>query len=303
MAFVIKKATRTMSKMRIGLFGPSGSGKTMSALRLAKGLVGEWSKIVVIDAENGSADLYSQLGDYSTLTLEAPFSPQRYNDAIKACEQGGFECIVIDSISHEWEGAGGCLDIHAKLGGKFETWAKVTPLHNSFIQAIVQSSCHVITTGRSKIDYNFEGKSVGGKGKVEKVGLKTVTRDGFDYEMTLAFQINQEHLATTDKDRTGMFNDVMPFLITEEIGVKIRTWNDQGAVKTVVAQTDPLVTRIFELIARLTDGFKDDFKIKTLLKEMNVNSSNEIKALVEADKLECIAFLESKIEEEKHHAE
>lgn len=296
MAFLIKKANRHISKMRIGLFGPSGSGKTYSALLLSKGLTADPSKIVVIDTENGSADLYSNLYEYSTLTLEAPFSPDRYIEAIKACEQQGFEVIIIDSISHEWEGTGGCLEIHARLGGKFENWAKVTPLHNKFIQAIVQSSCHIITTGRSKIDYNFEGKSQGGRGKVEKIGLKTITREGFDYEMTIAFQINQDHYATTDKDRSGLFSDATPFLLSTEIGQKIKTWNESGVVKPEPV-VDHLYIRILDLMKKLTNGYTDKQELTALMEVMKITTAADIKPLTDTEKYEIIAMLEHRMEE------
>jgi hypothetical protein len=140
------------------------------------------------------------------------------------------QCLIIDSISHEWDGVGGCLDIHAKLGGKFQDWAKVSPMHNKFIQAILQFPSHVLVTGRSKTDYSMDQNSQGGKAKVTKQGLKTVTREGFDYEMTLAFQIQHEgHYAIIDKDRTNLFNNNEPFLITEETGQKVKSWNDSGA--------------------------------------------------------------------------
>jgi hypothetical protein len=38
------------------------------------------------------------------LPLDAPYSPERYIEAIKSCEDAGMEVIVIDSTSHEWEG-------------------------------------------------------------------------------------------------------------------------------------------------------------------------------------------------------
>src|SRR3954470_15518841 len=108
-SFTLRKATRQKTKIRIGLSGPSGSGKTMSALLLASGMA-PWEKIAVIDTENGSADLYSHLGDYSVITLTAPFTPERYIEAIAACEAAGMEVIVLDSVTHEWDGKGGCLE-------------------------------------------------------------------------------------------------------------------------------------------------------------------------------------------------
>jgi len=177
MSFIIRKAKRKNKKLRIGLSAASGFGKTYSSLLLAKGILGgDLSKCCVIDSENDSASLYDNLGEYSTIALQAPYSPERYIEAITAAEQAGFEVIVVDSITHEWEGDGGCLEIQAKLGGKYQDWAKVTPRHNAFINKILTSSSHIITTVRRKQDY--EMSSVNGKTTVTKVGTKEVTRDG-----------------------------------------------------------------------------------------------------------------------------
>jgi len=126
----------------------------MGALLLAYGLCGNWNKIAVIDTENYSASLYAHLGAFSVVNIAAPFSPEKYKDAIKLCEDAGMEVIIIDSISHEWEGAGGILDIHGNMAGNsFTNWSKLTPRHNGFVQAILQSPVHVIGTIRSKQEY------------------------------------------------------------------------------------------------------------------------------------------------------
>ena len=122
----LQKATRKKSKLRLNLSGPAGSGKTYSALLMAKGLIGDWDKVAVIDTENGSAGLYSHLGSFNTIDLQAPFSPERYIEAIDACIKAGMECIIIDSSTHEWNGAGGCIDINEKLAQskyKGNTWS------------------------------------------------------------------------------------------------------------------------------------------------------------------------------------
>src|SRR5688500_5846514 len=107
----LRKATRQKAKIRLGLSGPSGSGKTFTALLIASGMT-TWDKIALIDTENGSCDLYSNLGDYSVLPISAPYTPEKYIQALKECEAAGMEVIIIDSITHEWSGKGGCLDIH-----------------------------------------------------------------------------------------------------------------------------------------------------------------------------------------------
>lgn len=223
----LRKASRKKTKIRLGLSAVSGGGKTYSAILIAKGLCGDLSKVAIIDTENGSADLYAHLGDYSVLPLRQPFTPERYIEAIQQCEKAGMEVIIIDSISHEWEGKGGCLEIYEQLGGKYQHWAKVTPRHNAFIQAILQSSCHVITTVRRKQDYEMT-KNSDGKVTVEKAGLKEVTRGEFEYELTVNLNLDVRHLASASKDRTGLFMDQPEFKPSEETGEKIAQWCETG---------------------------------------------------------------------------
>ncbi len=239
----LRKAQKSESKLRVGLAGTSGSGKTYSALLLASGMT-SWNKICVIDTENGSADLYDSLGAYNVITLKAPFSPERYIEALHAAEQAGMEVIIIDSITHEWDGEGGCLEQVEKLGGRYQDWGKVTPRHQKFIQAILQSPNHVITTVRKKQDYAMT-QDTNGRLKVEKKGLKEITREGFEYELTLSFDIAQNHLATTSKDRTSLFMDKPDFKITNETGKTLSEWAENGVVPEVkevktVEQEEPM---------------------------------------------------------------
>lgn len=229
MEFTIKKAQRKQIPLKVGFSGAAGFGKTYSALLMAHGMTDSWSKIVVIDTENGSADLYSDLGDYCTLTLEAPYTPERYIQAINACEKAGFSVIIIDSITHEWEGKGGCLEIVESLGGKYQDWSKVTPRHRAFIESILNSPCHVFTTVRRKQDYDMT-KADNGKVTVTKVGTKEVTREGFEYEITLNFEfLNDKHLVKASKDRTGLFMDRPEFVISQKTGKELLAWSNSGA--------------------------------------------------------------------------
>lgn len=236
MTIKLKKATRKQVKLRLGLSAISGGGKTYSALLLAKGLVNDWTKIAVIDTENDSASLYSDLGEYNVITLVAPYTPERYIEAIKACEDAGMECIIIDSITHEWDGKGGLLEIHSSMSGNsFTNWASITPRHQRFIDSILQSKAHVITTVRRKQDYEMT-KDSNGKARVEKAGLKEITREGFEYELTLNFNLDEKHNVTVSKDRTGLFMGQPQFVITEETGKKIINWCNQGEI-----EVDPIL--------------------------------------------------------------
>ena len=237
----IRTAERRKAKIRLGLQGPSGSGKTYSALLIAYGLCNDWSKIVVIDTENHSADLYAHLGEYNVLTLQKPFSPENFITAIELCESNSnIEVIIIDSISMEWDGAGGVLEVHSSMvGNSFTNWNKITPRHNAFVQKMLQSNCHIIATIRSKQDYVLSEKN--GKMVPEKVGLKGVTREGMDYEFTLMLDLDIKHNASASKDRTGLFMDKPEFIINSSTGKKILAWCNteiSSSIETIKAEID-----------------------------------------------------------------
>ena len=228
----LRKAQRRAAKIRLGLASPSGGGKTYSALLIAKGLAGSWDKVAIIDTENGSADLYSHLGDFNVLQLTAPYHPEKYIDAIRECEQAGMEVIIIDSITHEWSGVGGCLELQQiaterqRIKNNYTAWKEVTPRHQKFIDAVLQSNCHIITTVRSKTDYlqvEHEGKK-----SIQKVGMAQVTRDGFEYELTVSLELDVNHYAVTSKDRTCLFEGKPSFIPSEETGKMLKEWCESG---------------------------------------------------------------------------
>jgi len=274
----LRKAQKQKAKLRIGLAGTSGSGKTYSALLLASGLT-SWDKICVIDTENGSADLYDHLGAYNVITLEAPFSPERYTDAIRAAEAGGMEVIIVDSITHEWDGKGGCLEIVDQLGGRYQDWSKVTPRHSAFVQSILQSHCHVITTVRRKQDYEMT-KDQNGKIKVEKAGLKEITREGFEYELTLSFALNQNHLVLASKDRTGVFADKPEFVIGVETGATLKSWAETG-VTDIMADEKQLeeIKELLKLKNKKAQPILDHYQVKKLTELTMKQAANAIFSL------------------------
>ena len=226
----LKKAERKKSFLKLNLSGPSGSGKTYSALKMAYGLIGDWNEIAVIDTENGSASLYSHLGDFNVIDLEPPFSPERYIQAIDSCLKAQMKCIIIDSSSHEWSGPGGCIELNESLaqskyrGNTWSAWNEITPRHDAFVQKVLQSRCHIITCTRSKME-----TIMGEDKKVKKVGMKDVQREGWEYELTVSLNIDRDtHKAFASKDRTNLFEKREPFIITEEIGKEILEWCESG---------------------------------------------------------------------------
>ena len=230
---MFRKAQRKQARLKIGLSAPSGAGKTYSALLIAHGICGDWSKIAVIDTENRSAELYSHLGEYSVCDIAPPFTPKKYIESINAAVAAGFEVLIIDSLSHAWNGEGGLLDMQdkaqraSKSGNGFTAWREITPEHNRLVDAILQSNIDVIVTTRAKSEYIMTDDN--GKKNIKKVGLAPVFRDGLEYELTTFFDLSQDHIATASKDRTGLF-DSKNFIPSAETGKAFANWRNGGAV-------------------------------------------------------------------------
>lgn len=226
MAFV--KAERKRAKLRLGIMGPSGSGKTYGALQIAKGLGGS---VFFIDTERGSASLYSHLLDFQVCELENDFSPQAYTKAIHEAEAAGASVIVIDSLSHAWEGQGGALDMveaataRQKSGNSYTAWREVTPHHRALVDAMLQSPAHIIMCLRVKTEYTLE--DVNGRKVPKKIGLAPIQRAGIEYESTTFFEVDDSHHAVTTKDRTGMF-DSKRFQLSDKVGADLKAWLDSG---------------------------------------------------------------------------
>lgn len=185
---MFKKAVRKQAFLRLALMGTAGSGKTYTALLLAKHL--GCRKIAVIDSERGSAKLYSDIVDFDVCELES-FAAERYIDAIVFAERAGYDCIIIDSLSHAWAGKDGILEYKDKRTDVSRSkdsfgagWRDATPLHNKLVDSILAFKGHVIATLRTKTEYVLEA-GANGKMTPRRVGMAPVQRDGVEYEFTV----------------------------------------------------------------------------------------------------------------------
>lgn len=247
-----KKAERKSVKIKLAVTGPTGSGKTYSALRLAKGLGG---KVAVIDTENGSASLYSDHFDFDVLDLKPPFTTEKYIDAINDAEKAGYNTILIDSLTHAWAGEGGLLEQKAQLdlkpgSNQWTNWGPIDKKDQALKNAFLHSSCHVIATMRSKMEYAQTESN--GKKKIEKVGLAPIQRDGLSYDFTIVFDCWMDHQAEVSKDRTGLFAGKV-FTITEETGGILLTWINSG--KDVIDEAVAALTTAVAIAARIPQAF------------------------------------------------
>lgn len=228
---IFKKAVRRQAKLRLAIEGPSGSGKTWTSLCIARGLVGPEGRIALIDTERGSAALYSDAHDFDVLELHDNFSPDRYHAAIRAAEGAGYDVIVIDSLSHSWEAAGGIQEIadrNKKGGNTWSGWAAATPAYRALVDAMLGSPLHVIATMRTKTEW-AEEKDERGKVKYQKVGTAPVMRAGIDYEFTIVCDMDLEHNLEVTKSRYSPLAGRQLRHPGQEIGVELAQWLAGGA--------------------------------------------------------------------------
>lgn len=257
MALVFKKAQREQVRIKVSIAGPAGSGKTMSSLLMAYGLTKAefpslsdaeiWEKICLIDTENGSGSLYvgkqvgpTTIGAYNTIDLTPPFEPGVFVDAIHMAEEHNMNVIIIDSLSHAWAGVGGALDqqgaIAARSGNSWTAWRSVTPQHNKLVDAMLQSPAHVIANMRAKMEYQ-QTTNDAGKKQVKAIGMGVVMREGIEYEFTVSFMLDYDHVANSTKDRTGVF-DGKYFTIDANTGKQMYQWLSSGAEPAPVPKAE-----------------------------------------------------------------
>lgn len=148
MSFSFRPAVRDRTSLLIGIAGASSSGKTYTALSVGTGLAGPDGKIAVIDTEAGRALHYADQFKFDHGDMKPPFSPNRYVEAIKAADDAGYDVIIIDSFSHEYEGEGGIIewaDQLAESGVKSPgNWKEPKTAHKKMVGKLLQCRAHLI---------------------------------------------------------------------------------------------------------------------------------------------------------------
>jgi len=190
--FQIIEAKRESGPVTISIAGMSGSGKTYSALLVARGLVGPNGKIVVIDTEGKRSLIYAdekEIGGFLHMDMRPPYSSDRMREAVTAAVAQKADCIIIDSASHEHDGAGGMLDFANAEGDRLNTssfgkWIKPKMAHKLYVQTALGAPCHVIFCLRQHEVTVVDAKKQGGK--VGDKVISTVCDSQLIFEMVLA---------------------------------------------------------------------------------------------------------------------
>lgn len=292
MAFQVKKAKREKIFVKIALMAPSGGGKTYGSLRLATGMkeeikkeTGKDAKILMVNTEQKRGYYYANEFDYDIVDLEAPYEPEKFVDVIKFAQDEGYDILILDSTSPEWDGSGGCLELQQKAGGTYQAWGKITPRHDRFIHAIADSPIHIIATMRGKDQYEMNTDEKGKK-TVQKLGVGAKQRDGFEYEFTCTFLIDQKtSTSEAQKDNTHLFQSRGAILLSEQDGRDIIKWANEGEGYTPIdrnsAPQEPssdIATVKNQIVAKATElgGAKNEKVNEVAKKYGNPNKIDDI---------------------------
>lgn len=303
--FEVQDARREKQKALIGLVGPSGSGKSLSGLLLAYGIVREmfpeasenevWSKIGAADTEHkrllnyvGQEWYGVKIGSFKYINFTPPYNKERYGMAIHALKKQGIEVILIDSLSHQWQGEGGVVETHGQMSGNsFQNWGKLSTESTGIVKVLTTQDIHVITTLRVKANYVIE--NVDGKSVPRKIGTTPIQKDDMEYEFDTIFSIDMDHNARINKDITNLFKG--EFSINPEVGSKIYKYLELGvdvlAEEKAKREAEELERlKLINDVINLSSGKEDkmkivaecEFKGKMKLKQMNIM---QIKRVIE----------------------
>lgn len=239
MTIKFEPAVRQGVKALINLYGPSGCGKTFTAIQLMRGLVGPDGRIAFIDTEAGRGSHYADLTPYDRADLAPPFSPSRYQEAIEAAEESGYDGLIIDSISHEWEGEGGVLEMAEAIELRthksgLHCWNKPKGAHKKLINRLLRSRLHIIFCARAR----EKPKTVlddRGKQQIVSDGFQPIVEKNFPYEMLISVGMTDAAPGFPDltmhKKIPGELAPAFPAdkLIGIETGKMLRKWLDGAA--------------------------------------------------------------------------
>lgn len=290
----IEQAVREKIYAKIALMAPSGGGKTYSALRLATGMLQKLKeldpngdkgllkngKIIMVNSESSRGRYYANEFQYDIADITAPFSPEKYVEYINEIVKLGYPIAILDGTSPEWDGRGGCLDLHLQAGGRYQDWSVITPRHDKFLFALADSPIHIIATMRGKDQYVMSSED-GGKPSVKKLGIGAKQREGFEYEFTASFLLDQAtNMATPQKDNTHLFENEGANVLTEIDGERIMEWANSGEATYIAPKRFDEAKADEEEIAQMKalENFKEE--IINMCKVLGGSKNKELMSIL-----------------------
>ncbi len=229
----IAPVKREGMKLLISLYGLSQTGKTLSALKLAAGIEPDPSKRGLLDTEGGERGrAYGDLvpGGYKYGALTAPFTPERYMEALTDFVAAGVTTLVVDSVSHAWFAAGGILDMVENAAEKNDMakWAKPKRRLGKLTGAWLGCGLHLILCARGKQPLIEE--IIDGRKKLTPGPVVPIQEKSLRFDMTIMGLMLGDGRFTVDAQYGGKCpGSLRPIfaagdVMDEEMGRKLIAW-------------------------------------------------------------------------------
>ena len=247
-----RPATRQNTPLIIGLAGPSKSGKSYSALRLAKGMA-DGGRIILLNTEPHGHH-YADQFTYEAADIGSPHRVQKYIEAIAAVAQEKPAVLIIDTLTHLWDGIGGLKEwkdeVALKLAkgdlGRIDkmsapAWAQVKAEENHFIYLMLELPCHIILCFRAK-DKMVIPK---GGGEWTVIPMQPIMSDRIAFETLFTLTLPEYAHGVPDLSISAMrepFDTMIPpgKPIDEALGERLAAWARGGSSDPVQVLAPPV---------------------------------------------------------------
>lgn len=201
---MFKKLENNRPFLKMAFEGFAGDGKTFTATQVAIGvhkLIGSTKPIALFDTEKAFKALKPQFDEagIEAVVNDEQRSLTALNQAIKWCEEGNADILIVDSITHVWEEFLRAYLNRPDKNGKeikrnrleFQDWGVLKPQWKElFSTPFVMAKCHIIFTGRAGYEYTDEKNTETGKREIFKSGIKmkAETETAFEPDILVLMQ-------------------------------------------------------------------------------------------------------------------
>jgi hypothetical protein len=232
--------------LKMAFEGFAGDGKTFTATMIAIGLhklIRSEKPIALFDTEKAFKALKK---DFEAAGIKAVVNDQNrslaaLSEAIRWCEEGGADILIIDSITHVWEEF---TEAYKKQKNRkaleFQDWGVIKPRwKREFSTPFVNAQVHILFTGRAGYEYSDEKNEETGRREIFKSGIKMKAEAETAFEPDLLVLMEKKQNLLADKKT----------IYREAIVLKDRTNQIDG-----MQYTNPTFEDFYPAIKVLLDG-------------------------------------------------
>lgn len=206
---MFKKLENNRPFLKMALEGFAGDGKSFTATSVAIGvhkLIKSKKPIAIFDTEKAFKALKKE---FDKAGIEAVVDDEHrslaaLNQAIKWCEDGNADILIIDSITHVWEEyLRAYMQEKQRNRLEFQDWGIIKPKWKlEFSTPFVMAKVHIIFNGRAGYEYETEIIKEEGKRdrkEIHKSGIKMKAENETAFEPDILVLMEKQQDLISDK--------------------------------------------------------------------------------------------------------